>query len=144
MKRLTDVLKAACSIGTAILIYMTVIEIKDGGKNVLLYSVAAGFALALSATLFAVSSLLSRVDRLERALFALTDESYPEETEEGRECPLCHAFYDGDECPYCHGTVPEGVRAAGGFPTEDPDYKGTDFSAEEYVSANTDDTFKEI
>ena len=57
MKRISDLLKAVCSIGAAIMIYLTVIHVKENGAYVLIYVIASVFALALTASLFFISSL---------------------------------------------------------------------------------------
>ncbi len=142
MRRITDILKGVCSIGTAIIIYMTVLHATRNGEHILLYVTASVFALALTLSLFFISSLAWRVESLEKTVRRLTDDSFGEEDAERRECPYCHAMIDeGEEiCPYCRNEGSPGARPAGEFfETEDPDYKGTDFSGEDYVSAYTDD-----
>ena len=141
MKRITDIIKYLCSIGSAIIIYLTVIRATEGGKDILLYVVASVFSVALTVALFLISSLEGRVSYLERTVRALTDDGYEQEDAPRRECPNCHAYIDEDEevCPYCGGNERDAGAGAEYFATEDPDYKGTDFSGEEYVSAHNAD-----
>ena len=141
MKRLIDVLKAVCSIGAALVIYMTVMKIVDGDENMLLYILASVFAAALALSLYFAASLGARVSSLERTVRALTDDSYEQETPPAKECPICHSFIDADEevCPYCKGERPFASGEGEAFATDDPDYKGTDHSGEEYVSAYVSD-----
>ena len=143
MKRFSYLLKAASSIGTAILIYMTVIRATEGKNDILLYVLASVFALILTLSLFAVSALSEKCAELEKEVRSLTYEGYEQEETAQTECPDCHALYDADEatCPYCGGSGARG--AAERFDTEDPQYRGTDFSEEELVSANADDIDKE-
>ncbi len=143
MKRVTDVAKYLCSIGSAIIIYLTVIRATEGGRDILLYAVASVFSVALTVALFLISNLAGRVSDLEMALSALADDDYEQEDAPGRECPHCHAYIDADEevCPYCgNGSEREKDRSTEFFATEDPEYRGTDFSEEEYVSAHGEDT----
>ncbi|MBR6917718.1 MAG: hypothetical protein IKN38_05995 [Clostridia bacterium] len=136
------ILKGACSIGCAVTVYYCVMRAVNGEKDTLAYVLAAVFALAFTASLFVISSLVSRVDLLEETVRLLGDEDDEEERETAlpqKKCPECHAYYDRDEevCPYCKGNGIAPREDAEYFATEDPDYTGTDFSAEEYVSAYT-------
>ena len=142
MKRFTYLLKAVCSIGTAILIYVTVIRATEGGDNILLYVLASVFAVVLTASLFAVSALSERCAELERTVRSLVYEGYEQEEAPQTECPFCHAKYDADEeiCPYCKNEAPSVPGISDRFETEDPEYRGTDFSGEDLVSANADIT----
>ena len=142
MKRVVDILKYLCSIGAAIVIYITVLKVAEGKEDILMYVVASVFSAALAISLFALSSLSTRVRSLERTLAGL-DDGYEEEDSPKRECAYCHAYIDAAEeiCPYCNNESVAEARPEGEFfATEDPDYRGTDFSGEEYVSANTDGT----
>ncbi len=137
MKNLLNVLKGACSIAAAIVIYITVIRAVDGVPDILPYVIASVFAVSFAIALFLISSLMSRVETLERII--LIDEEADEEEESGaKECPFCHALIDenAEICPYCRN---EGRPEVGEyFATEDPDYRGTDFGDSEIISANTD------
>lgn len=124
MKRFLDVLKAVCSIAAAIIVYITVIKITEGDANILLYAVASVLAVSLAASLFVSSRLAAKAATVERILMSMADDS--PYTEEDDETPEEETF-----------RIPENTEY---FATEDPDYKGTDFSGEEYFSANTDDT----
>ena len=109
--------------------------------SMLLYVIAALSSLALTSALICISSHNDRIEFLERDVKLLLDDDYrQDESLPQKECPFCHAYIDEDEdvCPYCKN---EGAREINGeyFATEDPDYKGTDFSGEEYVSSYTDD-----
>ncbi|MBQ1503718.1 MAG: hypothetical protein IIZ35_06920 [Clostridia bacterium] len=139
MKRLLYVLKAVGSIGSAVLIYMTVTKARAGDENLILYITACVFAVAVTAAFFCLGALCSRTEKLEEAVRRLTYDSFGEEIQdEGskRECPVCHTFYGGESCPYCGAVGEKASDAADVFATEDPDYKGTDFSSEDYVSAH--------
>ena len=141
MKRFVDILKAVCSIGTAIMIYMTIMRAVGQGEDIILYVLASVFALAFSASLFVISSLIGKVDILKSAVQILADddEGYDGEQTPAKECPVCHAYIDGDEavCPHCGGSETGAGTVA--FATDDPDYRGTDFSGEELVSAHAPD-----
>ena len=142
MKRIIDILKYLCSIGAAIVIYITVLRATEGKEDILMYVVASVFSASLAISLFALSSLAGRVSSLERTFAGLDDEGYDEDDSPKRECAYCHAYIDASEeiCPYCNNEpAPDAVRQGEYFATEDPDYRGTDFSCEEYVSANADD-----
>ena len=138
MKRVVDVLKYLCSIGAAIVIYITVLRAAEGKENVLMYVVASVCSASLAVSLFALSSLAGRLASVERRLVFLSDDgAYEQDDSPKRECEYCHAYIDEEEevCPYCRN---EGSPARVGefFETEDPEYRGTDFSGEEYVSAH--------
>jgi len=142
MKRVIDILKYLCSIGAAIVIYITVLKATEGKEDMLMYIVTSVLSASLAISLFALSSLSARLSSLERRFVFLSDDGYEEDDAPKRECAYCHAYIDASEeiCPYCAN---EGAPSESGgeyFATEDPDYKGTDFSGEEYVSANTDGT----
>ena len=142
MKRIIDVLKYLCSIGAAIVIYITVLKATEAKENILIYVVASVFAASLAISLFALSSLSGRVASVERAMLGLDDDGYEADDSLKRECAYCHSYIDADEevCPYCKNEGLHGAaRQTEYFATEDPDYRGTDFSGEEYVSAHTDD-----
>ena len=125
MKKITDVLGAVCSIASAIVIYLTVLEAAAGG-NVLIYVLASVFSACLSASMFVISRLLSKLDGLEEKVNYLYDG--PEDEPDGEE-----VYPDDNSAPY-YGDGSDEV-----FETEDPDYNGTDFSGDEVVSANSDD-----
>ena len=141
MKRFSDVLKSVCSIGTAIMIYICITKAVEKNAHILLYVTAAVFAAALTASLFFISSILKRIDALEKTVRTLTYDEYEEEEEPRKECPYCHAYIGESEeiCPYCGNEKSPDARYPGErFETEDPNYNGTDFSGEEYVSAHID------
>lgn len=144
MKSFVYVLKAVSSIASAVLIYFSVMKITANDPNMLLYIIASVFALAFTSSLFCVSSLVRRVEGLETFVRKLSDDGYEDEGEgERRECPYCHAFIDANEeiCPYCNNEDYSAKGDSYDFATEDPDYRGTDFSGEELVSAHiSDDT----
>lgn len=126
MRRLLDVLCAVCSVSAAIVIYMTVIKATEGPDGILPWVIASVFASALTSSLFCLSHLSSRLDGIENKVNYMYDA--PEEEEERGE-----VLPDEDASPY----RPDGSCEV--FETEDPDYKGTDFSNEEPVSAKSDD-----
>lgn len=138
MKRIIGAAEGVCSIAALVTIYMTVMKAVEGA-DVLPYGIASVSITALAVSTFCISSLIGRVERLELDVRGLLDDGYEQEDRPMCECPVCHASYDADEgiCPYCGG---EKSAPGGGeyFATEDPDYKGTDYSREPYVSANTD------
>ena len=138
MKRFVDILKAVCPIGAAIMIYVTVMRAIEGDGNILLFVLASVFALSLTVSVFCISSLASRVSALERTVRLLTDDTYEQEERPVKECPVCHAYIDEDEeiCPHCGGADSAGTVA---FATDDPEYRGTDFSGEELLSAHSPD-----
>ena len=125
MKKITDVLGAVCSIASAIVIYLTALEAAEG-RNVLIYVLASVFSVCLSAAMFVISRLSTKLEGLEEKVNFLYDA--PEDDSEGEE-----VYPDGDPAPY-YGDGSDEV-----FKTEDPDYNGTDFSGDEVVSANSDD-----
>ena len=142
MKRLADILKAVCSIATAVVIYMSVMKAVEGNENILLYIIASIFALSITVAMFLVSSLSSRVSNLERFARTFYEDDYEDGESFQKECPVCHAAIKDDEemCPYCKNdcyTVNEQDNAV--FATDDPKYNGTDYSNEEYVSAHISD-----
>ena len=143
MKRVIDILKYLSSIGAAIVIYITVLRATGGKDDILMYVVASVISVSLSVSLFAVSSLSGRIAALEKRLVYLSDdEAYEQDDSPKRECEYCHAYIDeGEEiCPYCRNEgSPSSVRAGEFFATEDPEYRGTDFSGEEFVSAHSQD-----
>ena len=143
MKRIVDVLKYLCSIGAAIVIYVTVLRATEGKTDILMYVVASVLSASLAVSLFALSSMSGKLSSLERSVMGLDDDGYEEDDGPKRECAHCHAYVDASEeiCPYCgKGTSADSSPQGEYFATEDPDYRGTDFSGEEYVSANTDGT----
>lgn len=130
MKRFLGAATGVCSIAAAIVIYITVTKAADGSIDILPYVLSSVLAVCLSASLFCLLSITRRVENLEGAMKDLIESPYGEE-------------YDGDG-----GTVePDEPRlmpddSGEYFATEDPDYKGTDFSEEYPVSANADDEEK--
>ncbi len=143
MKRIIDVLKYLCSIGAAIVIYITVLRAAEGKTDILMYVIASVLASSLSVSLFAASSLYGRLSSIESRLMYLTDDGYEQEDAPKRECPFCHAYIDENEetCPYCNNEgAPPAVPEGEFFATDDPEYRGTDFSGEELVSAYTEGT----
>ena len=126
MKRLLDALCAVCSVSAAIVIYMTVIKVTEGADGILPWVIASVFASALTASMFCLSHLSSRLDVIENIVNYMYDA--PEEEDERAE-----VLPDEDASPYS----PDGPCEV--FETEDPDYKGTDFSAEETLGAKSDD-----
>ena len=149
MKKLINALKAVSGIAAAILIYITATEIADKGENILTLVISSVFALVTLVLCFAVSDLQSRVSNLEDTLGIYIDKGYEEERTEKKTCRSCGAEIDADYalCPYCGEKCADGGIdgnpyveriAPEYFATEDPDYKGTDYSGEEVVSANFD------
>ena len=126
MKKAVDLLCAVCSVSAAIVIYMTVMKSTEGSDNILPWVIASVFAAALTASMFCLSRLVSRVEEIGGKVDYLYDG--PEDEEEHEE-----VIPDGDMSPY----RPDGSGEV--FETEDPDYNGTDFSGEEVVSARSDD-----
>ena len=126
MKRILDVICAVCSVSAAIVIYLTVLRAAEGADGILLWVVASVFASALTASVFCLSHLSSKLDEVEKKVNYMYDA--PEEEEE-RETVLP----DEDMSPYRSDGTDEV------FETEDPDYNGTDFSGEDIVSAKSDD-----
>ena len=124
MKRLLDVLKGVCSIAAAIVVYITVIKATGGTKDILPYVVASVFAVAFAVSLFPLASLVARVETLEELI--LDDEETQPDSDSDEE------FVLPSEKPGV------GAEAKEYFATDDPDYKGTDFSGEDPISANTD------
>ncbi len=142
MKRIIDILKYLCSIGAAIVIYVTVLKATEGKEDVLMYVVASVLAASLAVSLFATSSLSGKISSLERTVMGLDDDVYEADDAPKRECEYCHAYIDeGEEiCPYCNNEgSPGAAHSAEYFATEDPDYRGTDFSGEEFISAHAED-----
>ncbi len=140
MKTFVDVMKAACSVGSAIVIYLTVMRAIDGDGAILIYILASVFSFAAAVSFFCISSLLKRVERAEKYIGGLIDDGYDEEDEAKRECPYCHAFINESApvCPYC-GDGTKKVAPPEVFATEDPNYNGTDYSEEEPLSAHVQD-----
>ncbi|MBR6916149.1 MAG: hypothetical protein IKN36_07305, partial [Clostridia bacterium] len=103
MKTFVDVLKAACSVGSAIVIYITVMRAIEGDAAILIYVLASVFSFAAAASLFCISSLIGRVERAEKNIDGMLDEGYADEEVPKRECPYCHAYIDASAavCPYC-------------------------------------------
>ena len=141
MKRLLYVLKAVGSIGSAVLIYLTVTKATAGDGNLILYITACVFAAAFTAALFCLGALCRRTEKLEDTVRRLAYDAFGDEADDEpkRECPVCHTFYGGEACPYCGGERDTETDTDAVFATEDPDYKGTDFSSEGYVSAHAPD-----
>ena len=149
MKKAIDILKAVCGVASAVLIYITVCEAASGGKNLIVLCVASVFALSTTVLCFSVSSLEARVKNLEDTLGIYVDKGYENEEKEKKICKKCSSEIDADFviCPYC-GERDDMLGADGNpyvqhvknekFETEDPNYKGTDHSDEEPVSANFD------
>ena len=141
MRRTADILKAVCPVAAAVMIYMCIMKIVDGDENILLYILASVFSAALCVAVFIISALSERVNRLERIVRSITEDPYGEEEREPQvECPFCHAFIDADAeiCPYCRNeSSPRPEEAK--FATDDPEYKGTDYSGEDYLSAYAPD-----
>ncbi|MBQ7669636.1 MAG: hypothetical protein IJS45_02805 [Clostridia bacterium] len=130
MKRFLGAATGICSIAAAIVIYITVTKAAGGDADILPYVLSSVLAVCLSASLLCLLSVTRRVENLESIVKDLAESPYGEE-------------YEGDG-----GTVepdePRIVPEDSGeyFATEDPDYKGTDFSEEYPVSANADDEEK--
>ncbi len=127
MKRILDVICAVCSVSAAIVIYLTALRAAEGADGILLWVLASVFASALTASVFCLSRLSSKLDEVEKKVNYMYDA--PEEEEEERD----EVLPDKDMSPY----YPDGSSEV--FMTEDPDYNGTDYSGEDIVSAKSDD-----
>ncbi len=156
MKKLLNLFSIVCPIGAAVLLYICISEISYGSENILFLILATVFSLALSVLLWVVSILYDKVNNLEDSLGIYVDRGYETEGIEKKECPVCHSEIDLDYvvCPYCEnkdfdrkpfGDNPYGdtlYRKNKGeeeiFPTDDPEYNGTDFSGEDVVSCHGD------
>ena len=130
MKRFLGAATGVCSIAAAIVIYITVTKAAEGDVEILPYVLSSVLAVCLSASLFCLLSITRKVENLESAVKDLVESPYGEE-------------YGGDG-EAVEPDEPLLVPDEGGeyFATEDPDYKGTDFSDEYPVSANADDEEK--
>ena len=76
MKAFVDVLKAACSVGSAIVIYITVMRAIEGDAAILIYVLASVFSFAAAASLFCISSLIGRVERAEKNIDDMCRDSW--------------------------------------------------------------------
>jgi|GEM_PF-2832455 len=143
MKKTVNIFAGVSSIAAAIVIYMTVMSVVEKETNILPNVIASVALVALTVSFICISALLDRTESLEHDVRMLLDDGYEQEDDPvKKECPFCHALIDpGEEiCPYCENKGAGQMTHNEYFATEDPDYRGTDFSGEEYVSANIDNT----
>ncbi len=156
MKKLLNLFGILCPIGAAVILYICISEIFSEGENILLWVLAAVFSLGISVLLWAVGAIYDKVTNLEDSLGIYVDKGYEPEEIEKKECPVCHSEIDLDYviCPFCenkefdrrsYGDNPYGdslyrkdIKENESFPTDDPDYNGTDYSDEEVVSCHGD------
>ena len=156
MKKLLNLFSILCPVGAAVILYVCISEIFSGSENILFLVLAAVFSLGVSVILWAVSAVYDKVTNLEDNLGIYVDRGYEEEEIEKKECPVCHREIDLDYvvCPFCENKDfdrrPFGDNPYGDtlyrknrveeevFPTDDPDYNGTDFSGEDVVSCHGD------
>lgn len=150
MRKILKIFVVLCSVGAAVTVYAALSGIFDGASldKTLFLVIASVFSVAVGVLCSACSRLLDRVSNLEDYLGIYVDKGYEsEEDEQKTECPNCRKIISSDFniCPYCGKSVsdmtPQAERPLSTdplFKTEDESYNGTDYSAEEPVSANFD------
>lgn len=146
MKQILALFKAVCSIAAALQLYTTIDQTVKGSETILLSVLSSVFAIAITVFSFVIASLFERVKIIEDVAGIYVDRGYEEDTPK-KECPSCREMIDASFkiCPHCENRSFDNeyfhdFSKSEYFNTDDPDYNGTDFSYDDVVSANTDNT----